>query len=118
MCREEEYEFEEKVTLHVDLGYQGLEIENTTKVIPEKKPKNSELSEQSKEENRKKSKERVIAEHGNAGIKRLRVLKDRLRLHVERYKDILMAIGCALHNFRVQSPWRAYSDNKASFALY
>jgi len=36
VCREEEHEFEEKITLLVNLGYQGLEIENTMKVIHEK----------------------------------------------------------------------------------
>jgi IS5 family transposase len=109
VCREEKLEFKNKIILRVDSGYQGLEIENVTIIIPHKKPKNKKLTNVAKDENRKKSKERVIAEHGNAGIKRIRVLKDRLRLKLLMYRDLLMVIGCALHNFRVKSPFRAYA---------
>ena len=42
------------------------------------------------------------------GIKRLRIVKDILRLDAYKYADKLFINACSLHNFRVKSPLRAY----------
>ena len=40
-------------------------------------------------------------------VKRCRIVKDRLRLWKEGVRDLVMALCCALHNFRVRlTPWQ------------
>jgi hypothetical protein len=51
---------------------------------------------------------RVVIEHANSGIKRLRMIKDVLRIHGPWFRDTVMVVACALHNFRVRSPLRDY----------
>jgi Helix-turn-helix of DDE superfamily endonuclease/DDE superfamily endonuclease len=58
--------------------------------------------------NRMISVERVVIEHVNSGIKRLRMLKETIRVHNSDFRDMVMAVGCALHNLRVVSPYRDY----------
>ena len=108
ICDEEGCHYGEGIELGVDLGYLGYAPEGVMIIIAEKKPRNKELTAEQQVNNRKKSRERVVSEHSNAGIKRLRILKDRLRLKLYKYRDQLMAIGCALHNLRVRSPLRNY----------
>jgi hypothetical protein len=38
----------------------------------------------------------------NRSVKRCRIVKDRIRLWTEGVRDVVMAIGCALHIFRVR----------------
>jgi len=40
-------------------------------------------------------------EHALAGVKRSRIVKDILRNTKDGFSDMVMAIACALHNFRV-----------------
>ena len=44
---------------------------------------------------------RVKVEHAIAGIKRCRIVKDVVWLTKQGISDVVMAITCALHNFRV-----------------
>ena len=46
----------------------------------------------------------VVIEHANSGVKRLKIIKDIVRLHTTQIRDKIMAIPVALHNFRVVSP--------------
>ncbi|WP_229239414.1 transposase family protein [Emticicia agri] len=117
ICDQENYHFPENTSLRVDLGYLAYNPINVTIIIPKKKQKKGELSQESKDTNKAKSKERVIAEHGNAGIKRLRSLTDRLKLKLFQYQDSLMVIGCALHNLRVRSPIRKYASRTGELTL-
>ena len=117
ICDEDNYFFPKNTTLRVDLGYLGYKPDNVTIVIPVKKQKKIELSQEIKDQNKLKSKERVVAEHGNSGIKRLRLLTDRLRLKLIEYQDSLMVVGCALHNLRVRSPLRKYTSRTSTLAL-
>jgi hypothetical protein len=42
-------------------------------------------------------------------IKRCRIIKDTIRLWKDTARDLVMAICCGLHNFRVRlNPWPAY----------
>ena len=52
---------------------------------------------------------RITVEHANSGIKRLRIVKDVIRIHTSQIRDTVMVIACGLHNLRVKSPSRAYS---------
>ena len=44
----------------------------------------------------------MIIEHIIAGVKRLRIVKEELRLKVRGIADDLMEIACGTHNFRTK----------------
>lgn len=89
-----------------DLGFLGFTLSGVTTEMPTKKPRKKELTDEQKKENHAKSKRRIFIEHVNSSVKRLRILKDVCRLLVEGIRDMLVEIGCALHNFRVRlNPW-------------
>jgi hypothetical protein len=87
--------------VRVDLGLLGIESDYECKKvsIPHKKKKNQELSAEQKSDNQSLARERVIVEHAIGGMKRYRVLSDRLRMHdMELYNDIL-GVCAGLWNF-------------------
>lgn len=78
--------------IYLDLAYIGFsdKYQCQNLFIPHKKSKNKPLTENQKEENKQLSSKRVIVEHSFAGLKRFRILSDRLRLHrIDFYDDIL-----------------------------
>jgi DDE superfamily endonuclease len=97
---ESDIKFNKEIEALVDLAYKGLSIKNVTIIIPEKKPKNKELTESQKESNKQKSKIRVRIEHAISGVKRLHILKHKLRMKKYEQHDLVMLLGCGLHNFR------------------
>jgi hypothetical protein len=49
---------------------------------------------------------RVRVEHAICGVKRYRIIKDKLRNWKNGFKDKVMETCCGLHNFRLQfRPW-------------
>ena len=86
--------------LQQDTGFQGYAPEGVITKQPKKKPRGGELSEEEKEMNRILSAVRVMIEHLISGAKRLRIVKEELRLKVENISDDLMEIACGTHNFR------------------
>ena len=60
----------DEVTIHVDLGFQGLQKEFVNIKIPMKKPRKKELTDIEKQSNREKSRVRVKCEHTISGVKR------------------------------------------------
>ena len=69
--------------VRVDLGFMGFDKDSSCKelFIPYKKPPKQELTSEQKAENSVLAKERIVVEHSIAGLKRYRILSDRLRLH-------------------------------------
>lgn len=95
----------ENYNIMVDSGFLGIMKDYRCKsiMIPHKKPKNEELTYKQKKENKVISSKRIIIEHCIRGIKRYRILSDRLRLHdIDLYNNILCA--CA-------GLWNFYLDN-------
>jgi hypothetical protein len=86
--------------LLVDLGFQGIDPQNVLVVMPEKKPKGKELSSQQKSVNTFISSIRVKVEHDIAGVKRCRIIRNKVRLHGLEVRDRIMNIACGLHNLR------------------
>ena len=79
-----------------DKDYQCKEL-----FLPHKKPKKQELTPEQKAENQGRAKERIVVEHSIAGLKRYRILSDRLRLHdLDLYNQVL-GICAGLWNFRL-----------------
>ena len=52
LCEEEKFSFSKKVLLWLDLGFYGWKIENVHLIMPHKKPKGGELTDEQKEYNR------------------------------------------------------------------
>lgn len=83
-----------------DLGYQGYDLGNISVLMPHKKPKKKQLTKQQKLENTDLSRIRVPVEHVMAGVKRLNIVKEKVRLRFENARDQVMLIACGLHNLR------------------
>ena len=61
--------------VRVDLGFLGIEKDYRCKerLIPHKKPKKRELTQEQKAENKLLARERIVVEHSIAGLKRYRI---------------------------------------------
>jgi hypothetical protein len=89
-----------------DLGFLGFTLDGVTIEMPQKKPKGGELTDDQKAANHAKARRRIYIEHVNSSVKRLRILKDVCRLTTSGIRDMVVEIGCALHNFRLRlDPW-------------
>lgn len=68
--------------VQVDSGFFGRAKEYSGKElsIPHKKPKQKELTQEQKAENKLRARKRVRVEHSIGGLKRCRILSDRLRM--------------------------------------
>lgn len=97
---EADLEFPQDSTLIGDLGYQGYEPKGAEMVLPFKKPAGGELTEGQKQANTVVASIRVFVEHVISSVKRLRIVKETLRILDRAFRDKVMEIACALHNFR------------------
>ena len=83
-----------------DSGYQGIIRYLSNSYIPKKKPRNGELSEAERDENRTLSKERIYIEHVNRRVKIFRILAQRYRNRRRRY-GLRFNIIAALYNYEL-----------------
>lgn len=90
-----------KFNIKVDLGYVGIakHYQCDSLSIPHKKSKNHPLTEEQKEANRKLASERIVIENSFAGLKRYRILSDRLRIHDLDFYDEILGVCAGLWNF-------------------
>jgi hypothetical protein len=87
--------------LKQDLGFLGHSPAGVNIEMPFKKSKNKPLTFSQKLYNQLLSKTRVIIEHANSGLKRLRMLQEVCRVRTEWVRDRLRVVACGLHNLRV-----------------
>lgn len=108
---EAEIEFEKTIELLQDSGFQGFCPLKATVVMPEKKPRGKELSQEQKQHNKQKARQRVVVEHAIGGIKKWRIVKDKIRSYRHLLRDEVMLIACGLHNFilNLKTPLKPYS---------
>jgi hypothetical protein len=93
--------------LYQDMGFQGFVLADVTIIQPKKKPRGGKLTPPEKATNRRISSIRIRIEHAIGGVKRYRIVKDKIRLLKDGIRDTVMETCCGLHNFRLQSrPWR------------
>ena len=97
----EAYRFPQGSVLWQATGFQGFAPHGVRIKQPKKKPRNAELSEAEKEENRQLSKIRVEVEHQIGGIKRCQIVVQKFRNWVDHYIDAVMETACGLHHFRL-----------------
>jgi hypothetical protein len=69
--------------------------------MPTKKPKGKQLSDAQKKENKEISGFRILVEYAIGGVKKCRIVKERLRCRKFGFDDLVMLIACGLHNFRI-----------------
>jgi hypothetical protein len=111
MADESPYPLPDQSFLWQDLGFLAYELGGVTTLTPHRKPKGGALTPEQKQENRAISSVRVRIEHVNSSVKRCRILQEILRLHRSESRDLVMEIGCALHNFRIRlSPWASFQQ--------
>ncbi len=85
--------------LYQDTGFQGFTLPGITIIQPKKKPKERELT--IEENNRVILSICTQVEHAIAGVKRYRIVQDKLRNYKKGFSDIIMETCCGLHNFRL-----------------
>jgi len=115
ICDMEGYRFPNGFLLRYDLGYIGFKPDNVTVEVPHKNTKLHPLTKQQKEENKIISQKRVSVEQAISGVKRLRIVADKIRNYCRAFRNDIMIIACALHNFRVRSCARAYASTRDKF---
>ncbi|WP_187270100.1 transposase family protein [Pontibacter qinzhouensis] len=101
LADEMELEFVPEKGLLLDLGFVGYKPEGAQLCLPVKKMPNQPLSEYDKLYNSLLASIRVKVEHVMAGVKRVRTVKDKMRLHGDQIRDKVMLIACGLQNIRV-----------------
>ena len=92
-----------ELRVRLDLGFVGFDKDYTCKevLLPHKKPQHQELTAEQQAENKGLARERIVVEHSIAGLKRYRILSDRLRLHdLDLYNQIL-GVCAGLWNFKL-----------------
>ena len=88
------------IIIVADSGYQGIDKIHKNSITPNKKPKNGELTEEEKQENKHISRFRIGIEHINRRIKRFRILSTRYRNRRRRF-GLRASVICGIHNFEL-----------------
>lgn len=103
-----------ELKVRVDLGYLGINKYYTCKevIIAKKCSKLYKLTEDDKAENKNKAKERIYVEHSICGIKRYRILSDRLRIHDSELYDDILEVCSGLWNFYLNYSKISVVNNK------
>ena len=90
-----------------DLGFLAFTLPEVEILMPTKKPRGQELTQEQTRINQALHHRRLWIEYANGSVKRCRIMKDRIRLWKEGVCDLVMELCCALHNFRVRlTPWQ------------
>ena len=92
LADESGYRVPQGSTLVQDAGFQGFRLEGVSILQPKKKPRGGELSYADKVRNRLISSIRVRIEHAIGGVKRYRIVKDKLRNWKLGFSDLVFAI--------------------------
>jgi hypothetical protein len=101
LADEDRVEFPQNSTLLGDSGYQGYSPDNANVLLPIKKPRKRELTDQEKAYNRNLSSIRVGVEHAIGGVKSYRIAHDVYRNRKVGYEDRSMLVCCGLYNYRL-----------------
>jgi len=96
-----EQEWFKNFRVRVDLGFLGIEKDYVCKelLLPNKKKKKQELNPVQKIENTLLARERISVEHSIGGMKRYRILSDRLRVHDLDLYNVILGVTAGLWNF-------------------
>ena len=96
LWREQSTKFPKTQKYNGDKAYIGEEQIKT----PKKKPKNKEMPAEIKEENKKKSQQRIFVEHLIRILKIFKVASERFRLNSQNYSQVILTV-CGLVRLRI-----------------
>lgn len=106
LADESGYQLPKGCHLVQDTGFQGFTPEDVVIIQPKKKPRGKELSAWDKQSNQSISCLRIRIEHAIGGVKRYRIVKEKLRNWKKGVRDLVLETCCGLHNFRLAfRPW-------------
>jgi hypothetical protein len=88
------------INVIVDLGFLGADKDYENVIIPFKASKNKEITPLQQKINKGIASVRIKVEHAFSGVKRLRIVSQKINLRMDEIKDKVMLIATALHNFR------------------
>lgn len=94
--------FHPETLVLADLGYLGIHKYHSNSLIPIKKSKNKELSQEKKRFNTDVSKKRINVEHVFASIKVFKIVSDVYRNRAKRF-DLRFNLIAAIHNLHLIS---------------
>jgi len=100
ILKETPLEIQPKIKVKGDLGYQGIDKIHPNSKIPHKKPKNGELTQKQKKQNKQFRKKRVLIEHVNRLCKCFRIVKETYRNHLNHIAQVWMIV-CGLVNLNL-----------------
>ena len=83
-----------------DKGFQGIIDLHANSIIPFKKPRKSELTDEKKRFNSKLSKFRIFIEHVNRRIKRFKILQYRYRNKQQKHL-LRISLICGIYNYEL-----------------
>jgi len=83
-----------------DKGFQGIYDIHSNSMIPFKKPRKGQLTEEQKLFNGKLSKFRIFIEHVNRRIKRFKILQMRYR-NKQRKHPLRLSLICGIYNYEL-----------------
>jgi IS5 family transposase len=88
------------IKIQADSGYQGIKGLHENSETPKKKTKKQPLTKEEKANNRRIGSERVVIEHVNRWLKRLRIIAERYRNRRKRF-GLRVSLFCGIHNFEI-----------------
>ena len=92
--------------LYQDMGFQGYILSGVTISNPRKNRVEVNSRHLKKRTIVRISSIRIRIEHAIGGVKRYRIVEDKIRLLKDEVRDTIMETCCGLHNFRLQyRPW-------------
>src|SRR5262249_39054756 len=90
-----------------DLGFLSFTLPEVEILMPTKKPRGQERTQEQTRANQALHHRRLRIEHVNSSVKRCRMVKERIRLWKKGSGAVVRELCCALHNFGVRlTPWR------------
>jgi DDE superfamily endonuclease len=96
-----------------DSGFQGIQHQHPA-ILPHKKPKAGELTDDQKKYNRRVSRVRVVVENTIAQIKTFRVMAEIYRHDREGYHDLFQIVAVLVNRRIRRRPLRHVSPNKTA----
>ena len=89
------------LTVRLDSGFQGFGKTYAYEklFLPTKKPRGGKLTKNNQFRNTQQARKRVVVEHSIGGLKRYRILSDRLRMHNLEQFDVALEVCAGLWNF-------------------
>jgi len=89
-----------EVPFFLDLGFLGVN-EDENIILPFKKPKGKKLNPVQKQLNKAISSLRVKVEHAFGGMKRLKMIRNKIRIPCYQKRQSIVKVAAAIHNLRV-----------------